>query len=462
MIVLQRDSRLPVYRQLYNALREEIISGRRGAGERLPSKRAMASQLGVSVNTVDAAYSQLASEGYLSVRERSGFTVCRIDAVQSLCLSAPPVEPPQSSQPFAVDFSPSGMARQLFPLTAWQRAAKEVLASRQWLERCPRKGDLRLREAIAQYLQKARDVRCAPEQVIIGSGTESLISMLGLMLDSSVAFAVEDPVYNRSDRVLSRMGHPVITAEVDRQGVMPEPLEALDHVVLYTTPSHQYPLGICMPMARRAKLLNWCSGGTFRYIIEDDYDSEFRYDARPVPSLQSIDKNDRIIYLGTFSETVASSLRIGYMVLPQSLLPLYAKNKGLFSCNVPVPEQMILREFMEQGHFERHLNRMRTYYKRNRNDLIEQLGVFGKDIQVIGEAAGHHLTIKVCQARSEAELCSLAAAEGVRVYPISDYFIGKMPQKYRGKLLLGFGSLTQEQIADGVARLYRAWGRNGA
>lgn len=463
MIILQRSGKAPVYRQLYAALREQIISGQRKAGTRMPSKRAMAAVLGVSVNTVDAAYGQLVSEGYLTSRERSGFTVCQIDTVQSVTIKAPaPLQREQEPQPFAVDFRPGGMAQELFPLTAWQRAAKEVYSTRRWLNRCPREGDFALREAIAQYLQKARNVCCTPEQIIIGSGTESLLSLLSLMLDSSVSFAVENPVYNHCDQILSRMGHPVLAAEVDRQGVMTEPLEHLDNVVLYMTPSHQYPLGICMPMSRRAKLLNWCSNGKFRYIIEDDYDSEFRYDARPVPSLQSIDKNGRIIYLGTFSETVASSLRIGYMVLPMPLLSVYTQSKAVFSCNVPVPDQMILREFMVQGHFERHLNRMRTYYKQNRNFFIRQLEIFGDEVRVIGEAAGHHLTVQVGGGRSEETLCRLAAEAGVKVYPISRYFMGEMPEKFQGKLLMGFGGLTQEQIADGVRRLYRAWHQNGA
>lgn len=212
-----------------------------------------------------------------------------------------------------------------------------------------------------------------------------------------------------------------------------------------------------MPMTRRAKLLNWCAQGQFRYIIEDDYDSEFRYDARPVPSLQSIDGNERTVYLGTFSQTVAPSLRIGYMVLPPALLEQYRASALGFSCSVPVTEQMILREFMAQGYFEKHLNRMRTYYKKQRKILVDALSVFGAELRVIGESAGHHVTVQVRNGMDEAQLCQTAVETGVRVYPISTYFIGAMPKQFRGKLLLGFGDLSAAEIADGVERLYSAW-----
>ncbi len=457
MVFLERDERTPMYERLYRALREEIIGGQWQAGRKLPSKRMMAQQLGISVNTVDAAYGQLASEGYVRAQPRSGFVVCAIDRIQKVSLAADRPARAEPKRQYAVDFDPSGMAWAQFPLTIWQRLAREVFATPAWLERCPAEGDPGLREAVAQYLQKARNVRCAPEQILIGSGTAGLITLLGLMMDRSVCFAVENPVYNRCYQRFARMGHPVLAAEVDRQGVMVEPLEELDHVVLYTTPSHQYPLGICMPMSRRAKLLNWSAKGAFRYIIEDDYDSEFRYDARPVPPLQSIDGHNRTIYLGTFSSTVAPALRIGYMVLPPELLQLYRRSGLGVSCDVPAPEQLILREFLVRGHFERHLNRMRTYYKRQRQFLVDALGIFGDDLRLIGEAAGRHLTVQL--RRDEEELCRLAEEAGVKVYPISPYFIGEMPEKYGGKLLLGFGALTQAQMADGAARLYQAWRR---
>lgn len=458
MLVLQKDGKTPVYRLLYNVLKEQIICGEKKPGEKLPSKREMAEQLGLSVNTVDNAYSQLTSEGFLQSRARSGYYVCAIDKVQAVRLSAmqePGIVPEKK---WLVDFDPGGTAQQLFPLTVWQRLAKEVLSTRNWLKRCPRQGDPGLRQAVAAYLRSSRNVSCTAEQVVIGSGTESLMTMLGLLLERSVSFAVENPVYNKSADLLLRMGHPLTPVPVDRQGVMLEPLASLTDTVLYTTPSHQYPLGICMPMARRIKLLNWCAAAEQRFILEDDYDSEFRYDARPVPSLQSIDPNGRILYLGTFSATVSPAIRVAYLVLPAQLLTAYRKC-GNFSCGVPQLEQMILREFMEQGYFEKHLNRMRTYYRKQRELLLTELSVFGEEIRVIGEAAGCHLTVKVCNGMKEAELCAAAAEVGVRVYPISECFLTKMPEKFQSKVLLGFGGLSGEEIIRGVSLLYRAWHR---
>lgn len=458
MYYLTDDGKTTLYRQLYNALREKIISGEQKAGTKLPSKRAMAAQTGLSVNTVESAYSQLVSEGYVSVRPRSGYTVCRIDPVQSVHLSKT-VLPEQAAEPcgFAVDFDPSKPAEDRFPQSVWQRLCSQVASGGQWLSARPRQGDLSLRQAVAAYLSGSRDVHTTPEHIIIGSGTQSLLTVLALLLDNQYTFAFEDPVYHRCAELFSRVGHPTLSVEVDKQGVCVRPIECLQHTVLYTTPSHQFPLGICMPMQRRVQLLNWCAEADDRYLIEDDYDSELRYDARPVPSLFSADRNDRVIYLGTFSSTVSPALRVGYMVLPEKLLSLYLASPLPLSCNVPAFEQQVLTRFMMEGYFEKHLNRLRTHYRRQRGFLLEELKRFDGIVEPIGEAAGSHLTVKVKNGMKEDELVRSAASEGVRVYPISPYFAQTMPQKYAGKILLGFGGLSRDQIADGVERLLRAW-----
>lgn len=460
MYYLTDDGKTTLYRQLYNVLREKIISGEQKAGTKLPSKRAMAAQTGVSVNTVDAAYAQLVSEGYVSVKPKSGYTVCRIDPVQSVRLTKTVLpEKKLVLTRYAVDFDPSKPAIDRFPQSVWQRLSSQVGASADCLITGPRQGDLALRQAVAAYLASSRDVHTRPENIIIGSGTQSLLTMLALLLDNRYTFAFEDPVYHRCAELFARVGHPTVPVAVDKQGVCLDPIGDLSPALLYTTPSHHFPLGICMPMQRRVKLLNWCAAAEERYLIEDDYDSELRYDARPVPSLFSADRNDRVIYLGTFSSTVSPALRVGYMVLPERLLSLYMETPLPLSCNVPVPEQMVLTRFLVEGYFEKHLNRLRTYYRKQRNFLLEELQCFGGMVEPIGEAAGSHLTVKVKNGMKEEMLLQTAAAEGVRVYPISPYFSGQMPQKYAGKVLLGFGGLSREEIRDGVARLYRAWAK---
>ena len=455
MVILPDDS-LPLYVSIYRQLRSQIVSGDLAAGSKLPSKRALASQLGVSVNTIDGAYSQLQSEGFVEARPKSGYYVCVIDALQRLevPLRKQAAQVPQPGD-VAVDFAPGGVAREKFPFSVWQRLLKSALDEPDSLLRTETQGEPGLRQAIADYLYAARGVRCDASQVVIGAGTDSLLSVLSYILPNTCTAAVENPVYNKAYLLFSRMGHPVLPAEIDRQGVRAEPLQELDHVILYTTPSHQFPLGISMPMGRRVKLLNWAGAGAFRYIIEDDYDSEFRYDIRPVPSLQSIDHNGRVIYLGTFSRSVAPSLRVGYMVLPQGLLELYHRYCTCFSSDVSTLEQVALREFLVRGHFETHLNRMRVYYRNKRHRLLERLAPLDGQLRIIGEAAGHHLTVQSANGLTEAQMCSRALEQGVRVRPISPYFMGKCP--YEGKVLLGFGGLTDAQIDQGAAALVRAW-----
>lgn len=455
MLLLPEDGS-PLYLNLYRQLRAQIETGERKAGEKLPSKRAMASQLGISVNTVDAAYAQLLSEGFVEARPRSGYYIQHIGRLQRL--TPPPCEtvsPAASDDGVRVDFAPGDVDREKFPFTIWNRLLKSALDDPSSLHRAEAQGDPGLRRAAAAYLHNARGVNCSPEQIVIGAGTDSLLSLLSYLLPSHCAAAVENPVYNKAYRLFARMGHTVLPAEIDRQGVMVEPLENLTDVLLYTTPSHQYPLGLSMPMGRRVKLLNWAGRGGSRYILEDDYDSEFRYDARPVPSLQGIDKNGRTIYLGTFSRSIAPSIRVSYLVLPPLLLDLYRREYTGFACAVSTLEQIALREFLLKGYFETHLNRMRVCYRAKRARLLDGLAPLEGQIRCIGEAAGCHLTLQARNGLSETELCRLALSAGVRVYPVSPFFMGKCP--YDGKVLLGFGGLSETQLREGTEALCKAW-----
>lgn len=455
MVILPTDG-TPLYVAIYRQLRQQIQSGELAAGTKLPSKRVLSSQLGVSVNTVDGAYGQLQSEGFVESRPKSGFYVCAIDALQKLSLPPQPhLQPAARESGVDVDFHPGGIAREKFPFSVWQRLLKGALENPRSLERTGPQGDESLRQAVADYLHAARGVACTAGQVVIGAGTDNLLSMLSYILPGGCTMAVENPVYNQAYRLFARMGHPVLPAEIDRQGVLVEPLEPLDDVVLYTTPSHQYPLGVSMPMGRRVKLLNWAGAGSFRYIIEDDYDSEFRYDARPLPSLQSVDRNSRVIYLGTFSRSVAPALRVSYMVLPPDLLETYAAEYARFSSQVSTLEQLALRDFLVRGHFETHLNRMRVFYRNKRKLLVEALAPLSDAVEIIGEAAGHHLTVQSRRGIPEAELCRRALEHGVRVYPVSPYFMGTCPNG--DMVLLGFGSLSDEEIRRGGAALVDAW-----
>ena len=458
MIDLNEIRKIPLYESVYRQLRGEIGSGQRKPGEKLPSKRALAASLGISINTVETAYRQLESEGFIEARDRSGFYVLPLS---DLGPDMAPEPRPRRTAPAAepeVDFAVGAVDEALFPITVWQRLTRASLNMPGILARGDSLGDPGLREEIARYLARARGVRCDPEQILLGPGTDSLLRTLGSLLPESCTFVVEDPAYHRAYAHFSRMGHRVIPARMDDRGVMVEPLRALDSAVVYTAPSHQYPLGFAMPMGRRTALLAWAAAGGFRYVVEDDYDSEFRYDARPLPSLQSIDRAERVIYLGTMSGVIAPSLRISYMILPSALLRRLRERRDPYSCNVPTLEQYTLREFMRQGFFEKHLNRMRVCYRNRRRELCALLRPYEDRLRVIGARAGSYLLVRVDNGLDGQGLCDAALRSGVRVWPIGPYFMDAVPEQYRACVLLGFGNLSGEQMRRGVSLLAKAWG----
>jgi len=461
MISLPEGSTLPLYQQVYQQFRQEIQSGAIPVGEKLPSKRKLSELLNISINTVENAYTQLEAEGFIAASPRRGFYVLKTGLLPPPAAPLPTVDrpaPKPESVPL-VDFSPSGTARQQFPFNTWRRLLKNCFNEYddKLLLRTPQQGDPGLREQVAGYLYRARGVRCDPDQIIIGAGSDNLLFILSYILPEEFALAVENPLYNQAHRLFARAGHALYTVPVTPDGIRLDSLPRRDHVLLYITPSHQYPLGYAMPIGQRTALLRWSAEMPDRYVIEDDYDSEFRYSSRPIPSLQSIDSGGRVIYLGTFSRSVAPSLRISYMVLPRPLLELFRQRYRGYSSTVSAFEQAVLREFMVSGHFETHVNRMRIWYRARRQCLVDALEPMASMLEILGEPAGHHLTLRIQGGMEEAELVSRAAKAGVRVYPVSPYFIGDVPQEYRSTVLLGFGGLEDDAIRQGTALLQRAW-----
>lgn len=460
MLTLPEHSKLPLYQQLYQQLRREIQTGNLSAGQKLPSKRKLAEQLNVSVNTVDSAYTQLEAEGFVLSSPRRGFFVLETGLLPQAAAPTAPAAPISPEPPaYRVDFSPGGMAREQFPFGVWRRLMKQCFNEYDptLLLRTAPQGDPGLRQAVANYLYRARGVSCTTDQVIIGAGTDNLLLMLSYILPECATLAAENPLYNQAHRLFTRMGHGLCTISVTPEGIDITALPQQDHVVVYTTPSHQYPLGYAMPIGQRTALLRWSSQGRGRYIIEDDYDSEFRYVSRPIPSLQSIDSLGRVIYLGTFSRSVAPALRISYMVLPQELLSLYREQYHGYASTVSGFEQAVLREFMTSGRFETHVNRMRGYYRARRKTLMDALAPLSSNMEILGAPAGHHLPLCFHGAMDEAQLIQTAEDAGVRVYPVSPYFIGTVPARYRSTVLLGFGGLTDEEIRLGASLLLTAW-----
>lgn len=449
----------PLYVQIYQQIKQQIRSGVLPDNERLPSKRQLAAQMGISVNTVNAAYSQLVSEGFLQAQPQRGFFVCHLDElVQNTIVEEKPQQQTAATS-FVIDFSINDVARDKFPFQTWRKTMNKCFNEYDpdLLTSTPPQGDYKLRQAIAQYLYQARSVSCTAEQVIIGAGNDNLLQMLSYILDSSCTIGMENPVYHKAMHFFQRMGHTVKSFPMDAQGMQVEPLESYDNIAVYVTPSHQFPLGTTMPVSRRIKLLNWTQEGQHRYIIEDDYDSEFRYNSRPIPALQSLDQNGRVIYLGTFSKSIAPSLRISYMVLPRPLLKQYLDLYLYFQSAVSRFEQAVLHEFIVSGHFETHLNKMRKVYRTRCQELTQALSVFGNQLQISGEGAGLFLVVQLKNGLTETEMCQRASQQGVKIYPISPYFNGPVPPEHQSKVLLGFGALDSTQIQQGVALLKKAW-----
>ena len=452
---LDAASGVPLYEQLYESLAAEMRSGAIPAGTRMPGKRRLAAELSVSVNTVDAAYQILATEGYMEPRERSGFYVQEYLALPTRPEEVPPpvsAAPPEAAEPpVRFDLSTRGVDPGLFPFRTWARLQKELLySSPQLLAHGDAQGDVELRQALAEYLSEYRGVQCGPHQIVVGAGLEYLLGLLAPLLPGPAA--VETPGYPRALQVLQNNGVHCCCLPVDEDGLSVEALNRSDAAVCYVTPSHQFPTGVTMPAGRRAELLHWAArrpGG--RYIIEDDYDSEFRFDTRPLPSLQGMAGADGpVVYLSTCSRSLAPSIRIAYMVLPEHLLPAWRKKYRLYSGTVSRFEQQTLARFITEGYFTRHLARERVAYKARRDALAAALNTaFAPgELTLAGLHTGLNLLAKLKDPPPDAALRCAAEAEGVQLSLLSDYDLTGEAPSAAGTLVLGYGSLKDEACAS--------------
>ncbi len=463
MIALEdKNSTKPLYFQIYSQIKKQIHEGRLKAGEKLYSKRKMAESLNVSINTVETAYSQLLSEGFIEAKPKSGYYVCQIDELnlgkgeRKISFKE---EKKETAPEISVDFATDGVDYENFPYNTWIKLMKNCFNEYNpgVLKSSPPEGDWEMRKAVASHIYRSRGVICKAEQAIIGAGVDNLLNIISGLLGTDYMIAMENPVYYEAYSLFKYLGHPMCSVGVDGHGIETEMLPRRKKTAVYVTPSHQFPLGITMPAGRRVKLLNWAYAADDRYIIEDDYDSEFRYNSKPIPAVQSIDGKGRVIYLGTFSKTVAPSIRISYMVLPEKLLDIYNEKYTKFSSAVSMMEQNILTAFINEGHYERHLNRMRKLYGEKRTVLLSELGKLGDSIRINGENAGHHLALRLGKGLDEEEMVRLALENGVKVYPISPYFINEVPAKYKSTVLLGYAELSEKKIIEGIGRIREAW-----
>lgn len=367
-----------LYEHLYKLIKDDIIHKRISAGEKLPSKREFAKNLGVSIITVETAYSQLMSEGYIYSVDRKGFFAAKIDDrfLEDNPGSGIVDDIMEEQQEFYADFVKNTVPVENFPFSTWMKLLREITAdtdSKMLLGMSNASGAVELREAIVNHLYRFRGMDVKPEQIIVGAGTEYLYGLLVQLLGRDMVFGIENPGYPRIAKIYESNDVKIKYIDMDNEGAMPESLNRADVDVLHISPSHHYPTGIVMPIGRRYELLGWAAKSRKRYIIEDDYDCEFRLYGKPVPALQSVDRMDKVIYINTFSKSLAPTFRISYMVLPMPLVKRYYEKLGFYSCTVSSFEQHTLARFITGGYFERHINRMRNYYRTQRDKIIEAI-----------------------------------------------------------------------------------------
>lgn len=484
-IRLEKESGKTLYEQLYEYIREEIRTGSLLPDERLPSARFLSDSLQVSRTTVDMAYGQLVAEGYLTAKPKSGYFVSATEGLYDTGMTSAGEKarstPKERESAFRYDFSPTAIDMTHFPYATWKKITKNILvdAKSQMFALGEPQGDEELRTTICRYLHGSRGVNCESEQIIVGAGNDFLLLLLEKLLGRHVPIAMENPTYMRAYRIFQSFAYPISLVPMDEKGIRVDKLRESGAQAAYVMPSRQYPTGISMPIGRRMELLGWAAEGEGRYLIEDDYDSEFRYKGRPLPSLQASDLQGRVIYLGTFSKAIAPAIRVSYMVLPYPLLERYRRKCGFISSTVSRIDQTILNEFIRDGYFERYLNKMRKVYRTKHDLLLGEVREWEKDFAVSGENAGLHILLTDRKGRDEDSLVRTAAEADVKVYGMSAFRMMAEAQTEAGStailtnrvkslenrqrknspatVILGYGGLSETEIREGIGRLKKAW-----
>ena len=457
---LTKHTGVSLYEQLYRAVKADILSGRLPGGTKLPSKRALAAHLEVSVITVKTAYEQLMAEGYLTGVEKKGYFV---SAVQPPLTAAPP-PPAAAPQPeerrWFLDLVTNSIDAEDFPFTVWARLMRRTILEQGTglLHPTPPQGAWALRRAIADHLRQFRGMAVGAEQIIVGAGTEVLYSLLVQLLGREPTYGVEDPGYGKIARIYRACGASVAAVPLDGDGLSVQELRRSGADVVHISPSHHYPTGRVMPITRRQELLRWAQEKPERIILEDDYDSEFRFVGRPIPTLFSVDDSGQVVYLNTFSKTIAPSIRISFMVLPRRLLADFRQKLGFYACTVSAFEQYTLAQFLSGGWYEKHLSRMRKHYRQKRDAVISALrqSPLSPHAAIAEEDAGLHFLLRLDGAPPDDVLRRAAEERGIRLAMLSDYYQSprEAPQHV---LVVNYTGIDTEKLPTALARLAELW-----
>jgi len=466
------SQREPLFRQVYRGLRQAILSGSFCAGDRLPSTRELAEQLRISRTVVVLAYEHLVAEGFVAGRGGSGTYVTqglggnmpkrgrnsakvRMSRFGSAAadVAATVDFPGRRSIPLRYDFAYGGRGDvETFPFEMWRRIllrhARKAPARQ--LDYGAAAGSIALREAISVHVRRSRAVICDPSQVIVVNGSQQALDLVArVLIERGDPVAIEDPQYQGAREIFRTAGARLQLVPVDRDGLIPGKLPR-DARIAFVTPSHQFPTGAILPLASRLALLDWASGKD-AVVVEDDYDGEFRYEGQPLESLQGLDTEGRVIYIGTFSRTIFSALRIGYLIVPESLVPAFTSAKWLCDRHTATLEQETLAEFISTGMYERHLRRVRRRNTAHREALLDAIRKYlGDRVEVTGDGAGAHVVLWPSKRISENAVIEKAASRGVGIYGVSRYFL-KRPS--RSGLMLGYSRMREGEIREGIRRL---------
>lgn len=452
---------------LYKNLKSAIIDGNFAPNEKLPSKRNLANHLGISVITIANTYERLISEGYIYSIEKSGFFVTELLSFSQIKNKKKSVNQENQNKPEKItnnknqnipqiDFKTNSISYEKFPFKTWNKITKEVLSepNENLLKLPDAKGVFELRKEIALYLRRFRNMEVHPEQIVIGSGTEYLYSLLVKLFDSNLLYAVENPGYKKVFQVLKTNGVNCVPCKMDNFGIKIEDLENSRANVVHLSPSHHFPTGIVMPVRRRQEILAWANKAENRFIIEDDYDSEFRFLGKPLTPLFSSEYNNKnkVIYINTFTKSLSPSFRIGYLVLPENLLPIFNEKLGFFSNTVSSFEQFVLAKFMEKGFFEKHIIKMKNYYRSLRNNLIfclekSSLSSFCK---IKEEEAGLHFLLEIDKKMNSKELKLLFEKNKIVIPFLEDFYYQNKMILEKPTLVINYSGLKKDDIPKSV------------
>ena len=547
---LHKNKSTPLYMQIYSYIKSEVLARRLKAGNKLPSKRALAAQLGISTITIEGAYGQLMAEGYIYAKAKSGYYISPLESIQQADDSAADFfqhntlgdaqlfsgpekisyesgytdnmpgasgtvnmaglsNSPSTSDIFVpsslqstntalshasseissrpsitstsmpssstisskgrmshestaqtscatIDLSSNNILPESFPFSIWTKLMRHTMSENQalLLTKSPTAGIYSLRCAIAEHLLRFRGMHIQPEQIIIGAGTEYLYELIIKLIGRDKIYCVEDPGYHKLQRIYTDNGACCFSLPIDQQGMSVTALNAVRCDVIHISPSHHFPTGIITPVSRRYELLGWATSGQ-RYIIEDDYDTEFRLVGKPIPSLFSMDMSSKVIYMNTFSKSLTSTIRISYMVLPMPLMEEFNRRLGYLSCTVSTFEQYTLAEFINQGYFERHINRMRNNYKTLRQLLLKELLAHPEHdkIQILQQASGLYFLLKINTTLSDRDLRSRLQQNGVHLQSLQHYYQNRQAAPEH-TFVVNYSSLTEKDIPRAVAALF--------